>query len=41
MDLAIPDKDTEFTFTYKPDPEINSIHPDVTIARYVKTQFIQ
>ena len=35
VDEGIPDKDTGFTFTYKPDPVIDNARPDVTITRYV------
>ena len=38
LEANITDKVTGFTFTYKPDPRINGIHPDVTIPRYANTQ---
>ena len=31
----LPDRDTGFFFIYKPDPEIQGIHPDITILRQV------
>ena len=34
VEANMTDEKTRFTFTYKPDPRINSIHPDVTIPRY-------
>ncbi len=29
----LPDRDTGFDFTYKPDPLIESIHPQLTVLR--------
>ena len=34
LESNIPDETTRFTFTYKPDPGINSIYPAITIPRY-------
>ena len=34
LDANMPDEETGFTFTYKPDPLVKSIHPEVTILRY-------
>ena len=34
LEANMPDEVIRFTFTYKPDPQVNSIHPDVTILRY-------
>ena len=34
LEANMPDEVTRFTFTYKPDPQVKSIHPDVTIPRY-------
>ena len=34
LEANMTDEVTRFTFTYKPDPRINSIHPAVTIPRY-------
>ena len=33
-DPAVPDQETGFYFTYKPDPVVADIHPTVTIRRY-------
>ena len=33
-DPAVPDQITQQVFTYKPDPVIEDIHPNVTIPRY-------
>ena len=33
LDANMTDEETKFTFTYKPDPVVKSIHPDVTILR--------
>ena len=40
LDANLPDEDTGFTFTYKPDPLVKSIHPEVTILRY-DCEFLQ
>ena len=34
LESNIPDETIRFTFTYKPDPRINSIYPAITIPRY-------
>ena len=33
-DPDLDDLDTGFSFTYKPDPTIQDIHPNITIPRY-------
>ena len=38
LEVNMPDEMTRFTFTYKPDPRVESIHPDVTIPRYASAQ---
>ena len=34
LEANIPDEVARFSFVYKPDPQVYSIHPDVTILRY-------
>ena len=38
MEANMPEEVTRFSFTYKPDPLVKSIHPDVTIPRCVNAQ---
>ena len=35
-DPAVPDQDTGWNFTYKPDPILDAIHPNVTVPRLEK-----
>ena len=40
LEANMTDEVTRFTFTYKADPRLKSIHPDVTIPRYANGQAI-